>query len=82
MGLEGAFEPFDTPIPHESRQMNAGGGRRSAAVKQRFRRAVVSELPEPGEGGWEVVPPGSFCVFDGDSVEGRAFRPGAVAQAV
>jgi glutamine amidotransferase len=44
-------------------------------------RAVVSEPLEPGEGGWEVVPPGSFCVFDGDSVEVRGFRPGAVAQA-
>ena len=44
-------------------------------------RAVVSEPLEPGEGGWEVVPPGSFCTFDGEGVEVRAFRPGAVAQA-
>lgn len=44
-------------------------------------RAVVSEPLETDESGWEVIPPGSFCAFRGDSVEIRPFAPAALAQA-
>ena len=37
-------------------------------------RAVVSEPLETGEC-WEAVPPGSFCVFDGDEVRIEGFVP-------
>lgn len=43
-------------------------------------RAVVSEPLETGES-WEVVPPGSFCLFEGERVEIRPFRPGGLARA-
>lgn len=43
-------------------------------------RAVVSEPLEQGECGWELVPPSSFCIFDGESVEIRPFAP-AMARA-
>ncbi|HQY42864.1 MAG TPA: class II glutamine amidotransferase [Paracoccaceae bacterium] len=39
-------------------------------------RAVVSEPLETGEC-WEAVPPGSFCVFDGDEVHVEPFAPPA-----
>lgn len=38
-------------------------------------RAVVSEPLEVGEGGWNEVPPNSFCIFDGASVDIRPFYP-------
>lgn len=38
-------------------------------------RAVVSEPLESNEADWEEVPPGSFCVFDGQSVTIRPFAP-------
>jgi predicted glutamine amidotransferase len=38
-------------------------------------RAVVSEPLETGEDDWQEVPPGSFCTFDGDSVDIRPFQP-------
>ena len=38
-------------------------------------RAVVSEPLETGECGWEPVPSGSFCIFDGDRVSVEPFRP-------
>ncbi|MDE3123841.1 MAG: class II glutamine amidotransferase [Paracoccaceae bacterium] len=44
-------------------------------------RAVVSEPLETGEGGWEPIPAGSFCVFDGDAVTVTPFNPGALAKA-
>lgn len=44
-------------------------------------RAVVSEPLEAGECGWEPVPQGSFCVFEGDSVRLEPFCPGEVAAA-
>lgn len=43
-------------------------------------RAVVSEPLESGEC-WEAVPPGSFCIFEGERVEIRPFRPVPVAAA-
>lgn len=43
-------------------------------------RAVVSEPLEAGEC-WEVVPPGSFCCFEGEHVEIRPFRPVLPAEA-
>lgn len=43
--------------------------------------AVVSEPLETGECGWEPVPAGSFCVFDGERVTVEAFRPAEVAVA-
>ncbi|MBI1217407.1 MAG: class II glutamine amidotransferase [Rhodobacteraceae bacterium] len=43
--------------------------------------AVVSEPLETGECGWEPVPAGSFCVFDGDSVRVATFRPDRTAVA-
>jgi glutamine amidotransferase len=48
---------------------------------ERGGRAVVSEPLEVGEEGWELVPPGSFCIFDGESVETMPFAPVAVAKA-
>lgn len=45
-------------------------------------RAVVSEPLESGEAGWERVPPGSFCTFDGADVDIRHFAPMVVAEAV
>ena len=44
-------------------------------------RAVVSEPLEVGEGGWQEVPPYSFCIFEGDKVEIRPFHPCRLAQA-
>lgn len=38
-------------------------------------RAVVSEPLEAGEGGWEPVPPASFCIFEGEMVEIHPFVP-------
>lgn len=38
-------------------------------------RAVVSEPLETGEGGWEPVPQGSFCTFEGQGVTVEAFSP-------
>jgi len=48
---------------------------------QRGGRAVVSEPLEQGEGGWEKVPPGTFCVFDGDRVDLHPFAPLDLARA-
>ena len=44
-------------------------------------RAVVSEPLEVGEGGWEELPPYSFCVFDGEHVDIRPFHPCRLAEA-
>lgn len=44
-------------------------------------RAVVSEPLEQGEGGWERVPAGTFCVFDGAGVEVLPFDPCGLARA-
>ena len=38
-------------------------------------RAVVSEPLETDENDWTEVPPGSFCIFDGDSVTVQPFLP-------
>jgi glutamine amidotransferase len=38
-------------------------------------RAVVSEPLANGEAGWEIVPPGSFCTFEGEAVTIRPFVP-------
>jgi predicted glutamine amidotransferase len=38
-------------------------------------RAIVSEPLESGEGGWDEVPPFSFCVFDAEGVDIRPFHP-------
>jgi len=38
-------------------------------------RAVVSEPLEAGEGGWEEVPPYSFCTFDGETAMVEDFLP-------
>ncbi|MBZ4022418.1 class II glutamine amidotransferase [Rhodobacter sp. TJ_12] len=38
-------------------------------------RAVVSEPLEDGEGDWEKVPPGSFCIFEGKRVTVQPFAP-------
>ncbi len=43
--------------------------------------AVVSEPLETGECGWEPVPPGSFCVFEGPEVRVTPFQPNRVAVA-
>jgi len=44
-------------------------------------RAVVSEPLEVGECGWELVPPGSFCTFEGEVVRVQPFRPARTARA-
>ena len=44
-------------------------------------RAVVSEPLEAEEGGWEEVPPSSFCTFSGDGVRVEDFRPCRLAAA-
>ncbi len=44
-------------------------------------RAVVSEPLEDGEDGWHAVAPGTFCVFEGESVETRPFAPSLRAAA-
>jgi len=44
-------------------------------------RAVVSEPLETDEGGWEEIPPGSFCIFEGDRVTVRPFRLQDLARA-
>lgn len=44
-------------------------------------RAVVSEPLETDEADWELVPPGTFCTFDGDGVEMEPFAPVGVARA-
>jgi len=44
-------------------------------------RAVVSEPLETDEGGWEPLPSGSFCVFDGESVRVTPFRPAVLSAA-
>ncbi len=38
-------------------------------------RAIVSEPLETGEGGWEAIPPASFCTFTGASVTVEPFLP-------
>lgn len=40
--------------------------------------AVVSEPLEVGEQGWNLVPPGSFCCFEGERVEIRPFAPSRI----
>ena len=44
-------------------------------------RAVVSEPLESGECGWDIVPEGSFCVFEDDRVTITAFDPDRLAAA-
>lgn len=44
-------------------------------------RAVVSEPLETDEHGWQPVPAGSFCVFDGDDVRVQSFSPGSLSAA-
>ena len=44
-------------------------------------RAVVSEPLEDGETGWETVPQGSFCVFEGPKAQVRAFLPSPLSSA-
>ncbi len=44
-------------------------------------RAVVSEPLDSDEGGWEEVPAGSFCTFDGAKLHVEAFVPERLAQA-
>lgn len=44
-------------------------------------RAVVSEPLEANEADWIEVPPNSFCVFEGKSVEIRPFQPVAADRA-
>lgn len=44
-------------------------------------RAVVSEPLETGECGWEPVPQGSFCAFEGESVRVEPFSPADFAAA-
>lgn len=44
-------------------------------------RAVVSEPLETGEDGWQEVPPGSFCIFEGAEVRIEPFAPLRQAQA-
>ncbi len=41
----------------------------------RMGRAVVSEPLETGETGWEELPQGSFCVFEGDAMTIESFTP-------
>ena len=43
-------------------------------------RAVVSEPLEADETDWVAVPPGSFCRFEGDSVEMEPFSPDVTAE--
>ena len=45
----------------------------------RMGRAVVSEPLEDGEGGWEAVPAGTFCVFEGEQVVLEPFCPKSLA---
>lgn len=42
-------------------------------------RAVVSEPLEIGESGWEELPQGSFCIFEGETMQVEPFRPELVA---
>lgn len=44
-------------------------------------RAVVSEPLESDEAGWEPVPSGTFCVFEGGTVRLEAFEPAALSAA-
>lgn len=44
-------------------------------------RAVVSEPLEEGECDWTMIPPGSFCIFEGQTVTIRRFEPGRLAEA-
>lgn len=44
-------------------------------------RAVVSEPLETGEGGWEPVPQGSFCTFEGETVRVEPFSPKPISVA-
>ncbi|MBW6505717.1 MAG: class II glutamine amidotransferase [Rhodobacteraceae bacterium] len=44
-------------------------------------RAVVSEPLETGEGGWEPLPQGAFCTFDGAEMRVEPFLPAAAAKA-
>jgi predicted glutamine amidotransferase len=44
-------------------------------------RAVVSEPLEAEQGGWEEVPPYSFCTFDGDTAMVEDFLPCRLAAA-
>lgn len=44
-------------------------------------RAVVSEPLETDEDGWEAVPAGSFCTFDGEGVNISPFVPAALSKA-
>lgn len=44
-------------------------------------RAVVSEPLETDEDDWQEVPPGSFCIFEGESVTIRPFLPKVGAEA-
>jgi glutamine amidotransferase len=44
-------------------------------------RAVVSEPLEMGEDGWQEIPPGSFCVFEGRDVRVMPFAPLPLAAA-
>lgn len=41
----------------------------------RVGRAVVSEPLETGEGGWEPLPQGAFCTFDGGDMRVEPFLP-------
>ena len=43
-------------------------------------QAVASEPLETGEAGWEPLPSGSLCVFDGESVRVTPFRPDVYRQ--
>lgn len=43
--------------------------------------AVVSEPLETDQGGWSEVPPGSFCIFDGDNVATSSFCPDSLQAA-
>jgi predicted glutamine amidotransferase len=47
----------------------------------RMGRAVVSEPLEVDEGGWQEVPPYSFCTFEGGNVKIEEFMPCRLAQA-
>lgn len=44
-------------------------------------RAVVSEPLETDEDGWQEIPPGSFCTFEGAEVRVEPFAPASVARA-
>jgi len=44
-------------------------------------RAVVSEPLETDEDDWQLVPPGTFCTFDGDAVAMQPFAPGRASEA-